>query len=270
MNTQHKWKQMAAGMVMLTAFTACERVIENAPDISNEVEALNTQTIEESGKTLLLVIDEESIDNGNKPNNFSDRDVNDNIAAIGQRAQLRYFKNNIGKSIVLYSGEVGDEGWHALKTIPDSWRKAGPTPNGAANFVAAGPGLGGGNDKEKWLDKIPGVTPLRATGLRMLVGQTILAVVYDSDVSINYGPLNGSLKGENLGLVALQVTRVTRRTDGSSGSLPAVTVKILDADQIKTRPLFLFSNAPAPRSSSEPFDIAPPASAAAVQATEAQ
>jgi hypothetical protein len=75
MNTHHQLKQMATGMVMPTTFTACERVIENAADKSNE-------------------------------------------------------------------------GRHALKTLPDSWRKAGPTPNGTANFVAAGPGVGGGNDKE--------------------------------------------------------------------------------------------------------------------------
>lgn len=103
----------------------------------------------------------------------------------------------------------------------------------------------------------------------MLIGQTVLAVVYDSDISINYGPLNGNLQGANLGMVALKVEQVTKRTDGSSGSLPVVKVKILNVESVKGLPLKLFSNAPVPRSSSEPFDINPPATAAAVQQTTA-
>lgn len=210
---------------------------------------------------ILLVIDEDCIDNGNPPNGFSDVDVNDQMAEVGVRSQLRYFSQNIGRTIDLYTGEVGDEGWHSLKTIPSSWISAGPTDNGAMNFVLAGPGLGSRNrddDREAYLDKIPDVTPLRATGLRMLVGQIILAVVYDSDVSINYSPLLGSLKGANLGLVALRVIDVRERRDGSTGSLPTVTVEILDSDNVQQGRLYLFANAPVPRSSSEPYDVAPP------------
>src|SRR5690606_8493077 len=104
----------------------------------------------------------------------------------------------IGSTITLYTGEVGDEGWFALKTIPEAWKTAGPTSNGTENFLAAGPGLGSGNDKEALLDNVPDITPLRAAGLKMLVGKTIIAVVYDSDISMNYGPLRGNLKGANL------------------------------------------------------------------------
>lgn len=146
---------------------------------------------------------------------------------------------------------------------------AGPTTNGARNYLAAGPGLGSGEGPEVLLDKIPNVTPLRASGLKMLTGKTILAVVYDGDVSINYGPLNGSLKGETLGLVALEVVAVTRRTDGSSGPLPKLTVKIKNVEEAKAAPLKLFSNAPVPRSSSEPFDINPPSTVPAIVLTDA-
>ena len=222
-----------------------------------------------ANSAVLLVIDEESIDNGNPPNNFSDRDVNDDISRIGLRESLPYFRNNIGKSINLYTGEVGDEGWFAVKTIPSSWRTAGPTNRGSRNYLQAGPGIGGGNDPERFLDKIPDVIPLRAQALAMLTGRKIIAVVYDSDVSMNYSPINGSLKGENLGLVALEVERVTRRTDGSSGSLPVVQVKILDVETVKGYPLFLFANVPVPRSSSEPYDIAPPSNIPAIQLREA-
>jgi len=219
---------------------------------------------------ILLVIDEESIDNGNEPNDFSDTDVNDQLAEVGVRKTLRYFEENVGKTIDLYTGQVGDEGWHALKTILSSWKNAGPTDNGSQNFLQAGPGLGGGeDDREVLLDKIPNVTPLRATGLKMLIGKTILAVVYDGDISINYSPLNGNLQGANLGLVAFDVIEVVERTDGSTSSLPRVTVTIRDVDATLAAPLFLFANAPVPQSSSEPFDIAPPATAPAAEFVDA-
>lgn len=223
---------------------------------------------------ILLVIDENAIDNGNEPNNFSATDVNDQLAEVGQREQLKYFSANVGKTIELYTGEVGDEGLHAIKTIPNSWKSAGPTDRGAANFVLAGPGLGSGvngtdDDREVLLDKIPDVTPLRATGLRMLVGSTVLAVVYDSDVSINYSPLNGNLQGANLGLVAFKVLSVTQRFDGSDSSLPRISVMILDAGDADLVNLHLFSNAPVPQSSSEPEDIVPPATASGVVAIPA-
>lgn len=160
---------------------------------------------------------------------------------------------------------MGDEGWHALKTILSSWKNAGPTDNGSQNFLAAGPGLGGGeDDKEVLLDKIPDLTPLRATGLKMLIGRTVLAVVYDGDVSVNYSPLDGNLQGANLGLIAFDVIEVKERTDGSSSSLPRVIIAIREVDATLAAPLMLFSNAPEPQSSSEPFDIAPPDSVSAV------
>lgn len=224
------------------------------------------------GSAVFLVIDEESIDNGNPPNGFSDVDVNDQLAEVGVRTPLRYFEQNVGRTIDLFTGQVGDEGWHALKTIPVTWRNAGPTDNGARNYLVAGPGLGSRNqddDREVLLDKIPDVTPLRATGQAMLIGSTVCAVVYDSDVSINYSPLNGSLKGANLGVVAFDVLAVTRRRDGSTSDLPRVTIRIRDAEATCAGTLLLFANAPTPRSSSEPFDISPPTTPAAPTFVEA-
>jgi hypothetical protein len=251
---------LAGILLTLVSLTSCQKEAlqnDDAADSKAAGTAL-TATASQSQVTesVFLVIDEESIDNGNAPNNFSETDVNDDIATVGQRQPLRYFQQNIGRTIDLYSGEVGDEGWHALKTIPSSWISAGPTANGTRNFLLAGPGLGGGNDgPEVLLDKIPNVTPLRARGLKMLTGKTVLAVVYDGDAGINYGPLSGNLQGANLGIVAFEVVSVRRRTDGSSGSLPIVTVKIVDANAASAAQLKLFANAPVPRSSSEPFDI---------------
>ncbi len=211
---------------------------------------------------IFLLIDEESIDNGNEPNDFSNDDVNDPLARVGLRTQLDFFQRNVDVEIDLYTGQVGDEGWFALKTIPDVWKDAGPNTIGAQNFWEAGSGLGSGNgggddDKEVLLDDISDVTPLRATGLAMLIGKIVVAVVYDSDISINYSPLKGNLQGANLGTVAFEVIDVVERTDGSSSSLPKVRVRILDVRNF-TEGFYLFSNAPIPSSSSEPFDIAPP------------
>jgi hypothetical protein len=257
------FKNLLLASIIFFSVTSCEKEVMNelSTEAANNTSPSSPAGTIVTGETVFLVIDEESIDNGNKPNNFSETDVNDQLARIGQRKVLSYFNNNPGKIITIYTGDVGDEGWHALKTIPSSWITAGPTGNGTRNFLAAGPGVGGGNDPEKHLDKIPDVTPLRATGLKMMVGKTILAVVYDSDVSVNYGPLAGSLKGDNLGIVAFDVLEVRKRTDGSSGSLPSVKIRIRNASEVSAASLKLFSNAPVPRSSSEPFDINPPSTA---------
>lgn len=212
---------------------------------------------------VLLAIDESSIDNGNEPNNFSDTDVNDPLSQIGFRSQLKYFKDNVGKTIDLYTGEVGDEGWFAIKTIPNRWVNAGPTEFGSQNYLIPGPGLGSpniDNDREVLLDEIPDVTPLRATGLKMLEGYKVIAVVYDSDISINYSPLEANLQGANLGLVAFEVLGISERTDGNDSDLPSVSIRILDVESISDFGLVLFSNAPVPQSSSVPFDVTPPQS----------
>ena len=220
----------------------------------------------------VLVIDEDSIDNGNpysidnSLNFFSDWDVNDDIVDIGLREQLRYFAAEVGKNITLYTGEVGDEGWFAPETILETWNATGPTSDGLQNYLGVnnlvGPGLGTGDDPEALLDKIPDVIPLRADGLKMLEGQTICAVVYDSDVSTNYNEddgiiqLDGSIKGDNLGIVAFKVIGVSQLYGYSSSSLPEVTIKIMDADKVCGGNLTLF-NVPDSPTSSEPFDIVP-------------
>jgi len=212
-------------------------------------------------QSLFIVIDEDSIDNGNPPNFFEEGDVNDGIAAIGLRTPLPAFSGaNIGSTITLHTGEVGDEGWFALKTIPDSWNTAGPTTDGLTNFFLAGPGLGTpdmNGDRESQLDKIPDVTPLRATNLSSLVGENLCAVVYDSDVSIDYDKLEGSLKGDNLGIVAFTLNSVTQLTEFSSSSLPEVEVDILDASLFCKGFFELHTEAIEPDSSSEPPDVIP-------------
>jgi hypothetical protein len=195
---------------------------------------LSSQSTTSNAQTgaVLLVIDEDSIDNGLRPNFFTDTDVNDQNAEIGVRTQLPYFAANADAIITLHTGQVGDEGWFQPDPaqLPASWASAGPGTDAVANFWAAGPGLGtadGNGDREALLDKIPGVQPLRHDGLAALAGHVVCAVVYDSDVSVNYSPLEASLKGANLGVVAFQVLGTTPR---KGSSLPAVQIQILNAD----------------------------------------
>jgi len=148
---------------------------------------------------------------------------------------------------------MGDEGWFAPKFIPENWSNKA-NPDGLSNFVSADRPIG---KSEKRLDKIPDVTPLRAEGLSMIVGETVCAVVYDSDISINYDPLNGSLKGANLGIAAFDVNSIRERTGASSSSLPIMTVTVVNADEVCTGLLFLFTDAPEPLSSSEEVDVIP-------------
>lgn len=211
----------------------------------------------------LLVLDEDAIDNGCSINRFSGRDVNDGIAAVGLRAVLPWFAAHPGKEMVLPSGEVGDEGWFALKSVRVAWRSAGPDrEDGLRNYLEAGPGLGTADAKgnrETLLDKVPDVTPLRATGLARLEGRSVCAVVMDGDVRIGYSPLSGSLKGPNLGKVAFQVLSIAAASRHSGSALPDVKIRILDADAVCGEVLTPFLSAPALNSSCEPRDVDPPA-----------
>ena len=173
--------------------------------------------------------------------------INEDIADVGVRAPLPI---PLGTTLTLRTGEVGDEGVFALKTIPASWDAAGPSGDGLENYLVPGPGLGMGEDRELLLDKILDVTPLRTEGLGLLVGETVCALVYKSDISMNYDPLEGSLKGANRGLLAFDVLSVGLPDDPV---LPELTVQVMDAEEAcEASGLELLEGAPAPISSSEP------------------
>ncbi|MBO2545200.1 hypothetical protein J0871_12305 [Salegentibacter sp. BDJ18] len=266
-NLESFYRLIFALLLVFSLSTACSNDddVDEVDDVTDDINGSDDGDGNGDGNgepdpdtaAVFVLIDEESIDNGNEPNDFTETDVNDDISEIGQREVLAYFNENAGEEITLYTGQTGDEAWFVLKEIPSSWDEAGPNESGARNFLEAGPGLGQ-DESEDLLDEIPEVTPLRATGLSMLTGQTIIAIVYDSDISINYDPLEGDLQGENLGVVAFEVLNVTERTDGSDSDLPSVNIRILDYAAVPALELNLFSNAPTPESSSEPEDTTPP------------
>jgi len=81
-------------------------------------------------------------------------------------------------------------------------------------------------------------------------------VVYDSDISINYGPLQGNLQGARLGIAAIHVkVGGVRFFEDSSSTLPTVLITVLDP-AICAGPLRTVT-APRPPSSSEPMDLDP-------------
>ena len=234
---------------------------------------------------VFLILDEDAIDNGLHFNNtggnitpsgpqfFSDYDVNDDIASETQRSVLRYFQSNIGNTITIMSGETGDEGWFAPNCIPAKWISSynfedntclmgSEQQTAIRNYL----GLNGISyiPSQERLDKIPDVRPLRALGLNRLIGKIVYAVVYDSDISINYDhgtPLgvNGNLQGETLGIVAFRVNEV-RTLDGfSSSTLPEVQITIMAASTYSNSN-FALLNAPIPMSSSVPNDRYAPGS----------
>jgi uncharacterized repeat protein (TIGR01451 family) len=251
------------------------------PSCTNNTSATVSTAI--TALAVLLFIDEESIDNGRvfhaNPNlaiheigqditsststKFTATQVNDGKASSTQRSILPYFAANVGKYITLTTGQTGDEGWFALGRIPSSWGTT--SQQGLLNYF----GRNGASaiPSASTLDKTPDVRPLRAKGLHMLEGQTVCAVVYDSDISINYGSksprLSGNLQGAVLGVVAftVDVNGVHRLKGFSSSTLPEVRIKIESAvkgdESDVCGGLRPFVDAPAPASSSVPNDIDP-------------
>lgn len=276
------WRMMLMFMLVFS-MGACNNdddVSDDIDDITDDVTDDMTDDVTDDiddtdddgngdSETVFLIIDEESIDNGNEPNNFSEDDVNDGMAGIGQRETLSFFADNIDEEITLYTGQIGDEGWFALMQTPENWDDVGPTEYGARNYLEAGSGLGG-DENDDLLDEVNDVIPLRATSLAMLTGQRVIAVVYDSDISINYDPITANLQGENLGLVAFEVLEVNERTGGSSSDLPSVNIRILDAAAVAESDLYLFGNPDIPESSSEPEDITPPENIPEIELTAAE
>lgn len=148
----------------------------------------------------LVIIDEDGIDNdistieqaafshGVTPDFL----VNDDSPTEVGNPPLRWNTQFPGDVVLLPTGQVDDEGWF---TLPEN------TPWPLGDFVA-------GVVPQSQLDKIPNVMPLRNQDLVRLVGRTCVAVVYDSDISMNYVPINANLQGARYGLFTFTVFAV--------------------------------------------------------------
>ena len=184
---------------------------------------------------VFLLIDHDSINNGTRPNSFSDLDVNAQIARPGLRLQLPYFASHVNETVALPTGEVGDEGWFALTNIPDKWVSTGPTDNGLRNFLGADNntivGLG--------LDNITNVMSIGNDQLVSMYGDSICAVVYAGEISVDSTNI-ANLAGSTLGIASFKIISIEAQ-NRSSTTLPIVTINILDANKVCGGPLILFN-----------------------------
>ena len=235
-----------------------------------DIEGMEDLVCEKQGNAFLL-IDEESIGKSRHFDDtpiaghlgfdihpdtpkFDDADVND--GSYTERSILPYFAQNIGSEITVLTGQTGDEGWFAPNEIPENWSTSGTPEEGIANF------LEGTIIPQSQLDKIPDVRPLRALGVHNLEGRTVCAVVYKSDVNVNYNSnkprLDANLQGDTIGIVAFTVLKdgVLRVDEFSSSTLTEAQILIEDASEVCSAPLELLS-APIPKTSSIPDDIDP-------------
>lgn len=170
----------------------------------------------------IVIIDDETIDNdissieqaANNHNVDSSWLVNDDNPVEYGNPWLRWNTNYPGDQVLLPSGETGDEGLFAL---PEN------TPWSVEDFI-------NGVVPQDELDKISNVTPLHDQELVQLVGKTCIAVVYNSDVSMNYDPDYANLQGARYGLFAFTVLDVippgTLPESGSSTSLYDVQILV--------------------------------------------
>jgi hypothetical protein len=192
----------------------------------------------QAASPVVLLLDQDA------PNSFLPTGVNATIAAVGVRDFLPLFDGKAGQSLVLPGGEVGHEGWFALKSTPASWNSSLLSRDGLRNFILASAGLGSpdqNGDRRSLLDGISNVTPLRVPGLQMVIGQRVCALVFSGDIP--WTATTTSLGGANLGLVAFTVVSLT---GGDALTLPSVVVRLLDPSSTCSEPLTPFANAPNP------------------------
>jgi cysteine-rich repeat protein len=168
----------------------------------------NLETVVGS-ELCLIIIDEDGIDNdmrsveraaashGVRPDFL----VNDDRPTKMGNPPLRWNQLFPGDIALLPTGQVDDEGWFAL---PPVIRYADDRTSNLTNqqWIAA---FVNGTLPQDLLDKVRDVMPLRNHELVELVGRTCVAVVYDSDISINYRPEYANLQGERYGLFTFTV-----------------------------------------------------------------
>ncbi len=192
-----------------------EECLDNNGQFQGEFTTCDDVDCPQPAGICLVIIDEETIDNdimtiedaaashGVEPDFL----VNDDMPTEHGNPPLRWNELFPGDVVLIPGGQVDDEGLFALP--PDTpW----PLEDYAAGIVP-----------QNQLDKIPDVMPLRNQDLARLIGLTCVAVVYDSDISMNYLPILANLQGERYGLFTFTVLDVvlagTIPESGSSTSL---------------------------------------------------
>ena len=154
--------------------------------------------------------------------------INDDIADPGVRTLLFSRTRDVTpiEGLTLPTGQVGDEGLFRF-TNPDPQTSL---QNGAAFTIAEFFNASGAAADQANLDKIDGVAPLDEVEIAELVGKTVCAVVYDSDISVDVAAGFGNLQGATLGVTAFRVTAADPNPAGGS-YLPVITVDLLPSTE---------------------------------------
>ena len=214
------------GCMML--FVACGREGAVTPSSDPEAVPSGVGNVRTHGLLLLpppdpgvclVIIDEDGIDNdmltieeaayshGVEPDYL----INDDRPTEIGNPPFRWNELFPGDIVKLPTGQVDDEGWFAL---PEMIRYADERSTNLTDqewFEA----YAAGTLPQDQLDKVRDVMPLRNHELVKLVGLTCTAVVYDSDISMNYKRIYANLQGARYGLFTFTVLAVE-----VPGSLP--------------------------------------------------
>ncbi|MEL7450698.1 MAG: hypothetical protein AAFN78_15900, partial [Pseudomonadota bacterium] len=195
--------------------------------------------------------------NDNRPTEFGNPPLLWNeLVADGQCGALPTANidpnTNPGRLALMPTGEVDDEGWFSLPPRRNVdgrdvvvYSEDGSCSGGDNSFSRYGltydewvGDFAAGILSQDQLDKVCDVQPLRNQDLVQLVGKTCVAVVYDSDISINSQPLDANLQGERYGLFSFTVDAIEVVGPGSflpetrsSTSLYAMWLEILPPQQ---------------------------------------
>jgi len=189
---------------------------------------------------VLLLLDRSAIDHGDETHLVPADAANVAIASVGLREPLPFFAARVGETFTIPGGTAESAGWFALRAAPDTWASEPGGADGLENFALAGPGLGSpdeAGDRVALLQSVAGVAGLDPTGLGMLTGRKVCAVVYADDVAAGE---TSSLALPALGLVAFRITSV----DPAATAFGAATVEILDVHETCSGALQAFSEAP--------------------------
>jgi hypothetical protein len=140
--------------------------------------------------------------------------TNDSNTSLIGNPWLPWSELYAGNIVTLPMGGPGNEGMFTL---------TGPLPFPLADLVA-------GTVPQPQLAQVPGVMPIRNQDLAGMVGRTFVAIVHDSAIGVNYGPLEANLQGERYGRFAFTVLEVvlpgTISESGSSSSFYDLRIRV--------------------------------------------
>ena len=182
---------------------------------------------QEAPSPILVVIDKDSIEFGVQQYQVPPDALNDLIASVGVRDPLPFFAANVGAQFLLRTGLNGSDSWFGFTRAPIQWESGAGADDALENFVLAGPGLGSpdsSGQRASLLSSVDDMVPVRSDRAALLVGRSVCAVVYDTDLAIAENDSRVNLDGPNLGMVAFRVSSIF--TAGSAW--PTLLVEALD------------------------------------------